>query len=274
MSKLCPSLRYIRFIILFLFTSVVFSCSLSAQPGGDVKSKGKLKFIRDPNLVTIDQKGNVVSNAPIPGAGFPRLESPQPNPSALPSQYCHPNPDCGVHALYYLLRLHRIECTQEEVAARLPLNEGTGASMLDMRDASTGFGCSTVVVHLSVSDAMTHVPFIARLKGNKTNSNDDINDGHYVVVTLMSDNNVMMIDGSGAGFINASREAFERDFSGYAIIVRKPWWNAAWITISLLSIFIAEVSIIVAYFLIKRIHSQGRNNNAQSNAREHNGELA
>jgi len=264
MSRLSLSIRYIKFVLIFS-SSACCLCSLSAQADGYLKKTEKLKFTREQNSLTVDKDGKPTI-IPMKGDGLARLATPVPNSTnALPSEYCNNNPDCGVHALYYLLKLRGKECTQEEVAARLPVDEGTGTSMLGIRDASSGFGCSTVVVHLSASDAVNHVPFIAKLKGNKKDSNDD-SDGHYVVVTSITDIKVKMIDSSGSGYITAKREAFERDFSGYALIVRKPWWNAAWIKISLLSICSAEVLLILTYFLTKKIHSESRISNASSNA--------
>lgn len=143
--------------------------------------------------------------------------SPPPITGVLPKSLEAPSPKCGVNALYVFLRLHNVSCSYEDLSRELPLEE-KGANMLDLKIVSHSHGCEAEVIQIGPFQLAAKLPAVARLASVSTQS-----EGHFVVVTKMSDSNVYVVDSTAGGLIKMPRGVFEREFSGYALVHGGSW---------------------------------------------------
>jgi len=184
---------------------------------------------QDPSPNTTETKGERSKPAPGPvvvyGRGpdgksapsktimpLPSASNPVPVVGALPRTLERPNPDCGVHALYIFLRLTDCECALDQIRAELPLTD-QGATILELRDGAVRHGVPAEVVSGSPQQFFGREPFIARLRTPTGGA-----EGHYVVVTRMTDDIVDLIDSTAGGQVTAPRATFDKEFSGYALV--------------------------------------------------------
>jgi hypothetical protein len=146
--------------------------------------------------------------------------SPPPLNGVLPEGLEKQTPECGVNALYVFLRLQNIICPLAEIKQEVPFNE-KGASLLDLKETASKHGITSDIIHASPSALDSRLPAIARMTVPNMEQ-----DGHYVVVTKMSDESVEVIDSTAGGFITVPRGLFEREFSGYALVPNATWYGA------------------------------------------------
>jgi hypothetical protein len=178
-------------------------------------------------------------------APLPRATSPKPITGVLPRTIEKPDPDCGVHALYILLRLRGMDCALDQLRKRLTLTQ-EGASMLDLKAAAAEWGVPTAVVTLSAEQLEPAVPFIARMKTPNAKT-----EGHYVVVTQVTNDRVTVLDSTAGGVITSPRPMFEGEFSGYTLIpveVASPW---RWVRVVLGIVCVVELGL-AAFFMFSR----------------------
>jgi|GEM_PF-4261627 len=216
------------------------SPTLGQGEGTGAAKQDKTKQI----ILSVDKTGKMRKSAPADP--LPRATSPMPITGVLPRTIEKPDPDCGVHALYILLRLRGKDCTLDQLRKRLTLTE-QGASMLELHEVAAEHGLSTAVVTLSADQLEPAVPFIARMKTPNAKT-----EGHYVVVTQVTNDRVTMIDSTAGGTISSPRSTFEGDFSGYALIVVEKtsllWW---WVQVVLVVVCVVQLGL-AAFFEFSR----------------------
>jgi Peptidase C39 family len=144
----------------------------------------------------------------------PQASSPAPVRGAISSELENANPDCGVNALYALLKLNDISCSRQSLMEELSPKE-KGSTMLELKTVARAHGLVAEIVQTTPFQAQTDVPFIARMTTNRPNQETD---GHYVVVTSMGEERVEVIDSTGGWFVRMNRQTFDKRFSGYSLI--------------------------------------------------------
>ena len=189
----------------------------------------------------IDANGKITvrHNAPL----IAEAASPQPVIGALPRSVERPNPECGVNALYIFLRLRGTDCALDQIRQKLPLT-AQGANMLDLQRVASEHKVDTAVVSLSPEQFEDTVPFIARVKAVGTGF-----EGHYVVVTRVTGDQVDLLDSTAGGSVTMPRATFERDFSGYALVEAGGPSGGKWLRIVLAVVCAVEL-VLFGYFLL------------------------
>jgi hypothetical protein len=222
---------------------------------------------QDPPRSTTPNKGDPSKSAPGPvlvrGVGsdgkrapqgtvmpLPTASNPVPVVGALPKTLERHNPDCGVHALYIFLRLNNCECTIDQIRAELPLTD-LGATMLELREGALRHDVKAEVVSGAPQQFFGREPFIARLRTPTSGA-----EGHYVVVTRMTDDIVDLIDSTAGGQVTAPRATFEKEFSGYALVRPEGTSSTATINKILAVICGLEVLVLLAILGITRQRAQ------------------
>ncbi len=194
-------------------------------------------------FLSFDKTGKLHKSEPV--ARPPMAASPKPITGVLPPTIEKPDPDCGVHALYIFLRLHDTNCTLDQLRKRLTLTE-QGANMLQLKEGAAEWGVSTAVVTLSADQFEPAVPFIARMK-----TPDAPTEGHYVVVTQVTNDRITVLDSTAGGTITSPRARFEEEFSGYALIVVEKTSLWYWVRVVLVVVCVVQLGL-AAFFVFSR----------------------
>ncbi|MBX9789460.1 MAG: hypothetical protein K2Y37_11140 [Pirellulales bacterium] len=122
---------------------------------------------------------------------------------------------CGANCLYLLLNLEGHPARLSEIRSELPI-EGQGASLAQLLDCAEKRGLQATVRQVSPRELMScHFPLILRM-GTESRDQDD---GHYVVGLAMgSGGGVTFVDGTSARRIMLPALAFNKHFTGYALV--------------------------------------------------------
>jgi ABC-type bacteriocin/lantibiotic exporter with double-glycine peptidase domain len=184
---------------------------------------------------------------------IPKKSSPQPIEGVIPTKVGEPKPECGLNALYMLLKLRDRSCTYDDLARELPL-EKKGLSMLALRDASRRHGLNCEVAEAPPASLTPYVPLIVRM-----NSDKDPENGHYLVITSSDSDIIQAIDSANGTFRMMKQGAFERQYSGYALVPSSTAplsLTESFNFTSILATVVASELVVVAALLVRRLRTQ------------------
>lgn len=154
-----------------------------------------------------------------------------------------PTPACGASCMYFLLRLHDIDVSLEQMADEIPVT-GQGASLLDLKNAAEQNGMPVEVLEVTPDElARLELPLIALM-----GTDPEKTPGHYIVLSKVTEEGVMGIDGTTTGRISFTATAFNKEFSGFVL---SPQRTTDWLGIFrlvVIGVCIIE-SCLLAYFL-------------------------
>src|SRR5205807_7973475 len=118
---------------------------------------------------------------------------------------------CGPNSTYALLRLNNKDVKYADLIYWF--SDSSPSSLLEIRQCLLSFGLDSEARHIGpqvLGDCQ--VPFIAHFNGGR----DAI--GHFVVVTVVTPDQVEVIDGTTARIEVLPRHEFEKAWSGYVIV--------------------------------------------------------
>ena len=122
---------------------------------------------------------------------------------------------CGVNCLYLIARSHQVKVNYEALAAEL-LSQGNLPSLRDIVDSGQNLGLDLVAVKLTPDDLrQAAMPLIAHLDVRLA---DGLPNGHFVVVTSASADQISYIDGTTAEVVVEPPGKFTSEWSGYAVV--------------------------------------------------------
>ena len=154
-----------------------------------------------------------------------------------------PTPACGANCMYFLLKLHGIDVSLEQMADEIPVI-GQGASLLDLKNAAEQNGMPVEVLEVTPDElARLELPLIALM-----GTDPEKTPGHFVVLSSVTEEGVMGIDGTTTGRIALTATAFNKEFSGFVL---SPQRTTDWLGIFrlvVIGVCIIE-SCLLAYFL-------------------------
>jgi hypothetical protein len=120
---------------------------------------------------------------------------------------------CGPNALYLFLGLQNVVVDYHRLNKEIPPNDH-GATLLQLRQASAGFGLHARVVECNFAELERFdMPVIAHLNANIGDA-----PGHYVVVTEINDRYVFFLDGTTGRKVRYRRSGFEHYWSGRLLV--------------------------------------------------------
>jgi Peptidase C39 family len=130
--------------------------------------------------------------------------------------------DCGVSALYALLRVEGRPTDLREVVSRLPQPDSVGHSMRDLRDASRACGLRLNGIRLDKNGDAIDRPMLVFLKRGSH--------GHFVVIRPVGHTGklVQVIDSvQGSEVMDKSDLIDSRDWTGLALVPARLGWTSA-----------------------------------------------
>ena len=154
-----------------------------------------------------------------------------------------PTPDCGANCMYFLLKLHGIDVSLEQMADEIPV-VGQGASLLDLKNAAENNGIPLEVLEVTPDElARLELPLIALM-----GTDPEKTPGHYIVLSKVTGEGVMGIDGTTNGRISLTATAFNKEFSGFVLANQRTtdWFGI--FRLILIGVCVIE-SCLLAYFL-------------------------
>lgn len=126
-------------------------------------------------------------------------------------------PQCGGTACFVLLRMLNVDCDFEAVTRCVPTGQ-KGASLTDLKTALAAWGVSAEVVR-TTPDGLRQVEFPCIVH----QAFDDLPErGHFFVLCGRSGEKLAAIDGTSSAFFYLDPDVFERSWSGYLLIPKKP----------------------------------------------------
>jgi len=140
-----------------------------------------------------------------------------------------------------LLRIEGIACSRENLQKEVPIT-GEGASLLDLKRVAERFGMDTEVVKLAPVRLIERTPAIARLAVDEVGT-----DAHFVVVVKGNADELDIVDGTTGAYRTMPVGAFERCYSGFALI--RGSYASNNLMFALLGILVAESLAVVLVVL-------------------------
>jgi hypothetical protein len=149
-------------------------------------------------------------------------------PADLPTAKEVPPPDprvwqagpyCGTNCAYVLVAAAGHDISHDEFAAKHQPQSDKGLSMLELQAILAEYGIATDVREVTPAEAKSlPAPFIARLKIVGTLE-------HFIVVTGYDSTlrRFHAIDGTAAAMFGVDEADFNREFSGYVLVGRRPF---------------------------------------------------
>jgi hypothetical protein len=139
--------------------------------------------------------------------------------------------DCGVCALYAILRLEGVEADVPSILKALPAPAAEGRSMKDLREAAAGLGLPLDCIRLRDDLRSLDRPMIALLRGDEG--------GHFVVLRPVghTGNLIQVIDGGREPSVeDGARISVDPSWTGFVLAPRdrmRGWFLPALISIPL-----------------------------------------
>ncbi len=167
---------------------------------------------------------------------------------AVTGSAAEPEIDCGVNALFVLLRLEGKQVDLDRVLAALPGRHPDGYSMSELADASASLGCQLGGVRFSDENPTLRRPAIAFFK--------DVRGGHYTVLRPVGSTGKMVqaIDPPHAALImDIGQMRSAKGWTGKMLVARERSSIRSWAIP--LALAIAMLSIIGLW---RRTSSQAR----------------
>jgi len=161
--------------------------------------------------------------------------------------------DCGPVALYALLSLEGFAVDFKTLSTEIPLDPVRGCSLGDLRRAASTLGVPTETRFVNPNAlAKLRMPFI--LHGNQSIENDF---GHFVVVVAYDREKDLfaIVDPIRQSLNWGHGGSLRRDFSGYAMQVKEPFFGQRWLS-SASGYAIATIAVLTATCLV--INELGR----------------
>jgi hypothetical protein len=122
--------------------------------------------------------------------------------------------DCGPNAAYVFIKAWGKECSREALLSR-GFEEGgeNGVSLKALRNWCSVHGLETKVISSTTEEILQLAPCIAHL--------GDTTSGHFVVLLGESGGRIELIDGTSGDAISVGRGEWDREFSGYALVLAR-----------------------------------------------------
>jgi ABC-type bacteriocin/lantibiotic exporter with double-glycine peptidase domain len=143
--------------------------------------------------------------------------------------------DCGVNALFLLLRLEGRDISYRQVDAALPPANPLGYSMAELRDTAKKLGCEIEGVQQSRKSAPLHRPAIAFFK--------DAGSGHFAVLRPVGTTGTMVqiLDPPRAPqIVDFDRLIHERSWTGRLLLrTEEPFQRLIWALVGFVIVFSA-----------------------------------
>jgi hypothetical protein len=195
--------------------------------------------------------GSISSAADQNRSKIPVTITPQGQQAALKRWITEVGPECGVNALYVVLRLRDKAISYDDLRASVPTTDA-GANMVDLKCAAAEFGLDMTVVESPLRALRPHAPCIIRLSGMF-----DSHSGHYVVLAnAWKDDELEIIDATTGTVSITNESTIAGVYSGYALVANTRQTNLRRVLSCLLIIALPIPCIILGIRYIPRTHQR------------------
>ena len=147
------------------------------------------------------------------------------------------NKECGLHALYLMLRLRNYDISHEAFRAAVQVGEN-GSSLADLQRAAQKLGVETGVYHCELDELMKHCdqPVVVLIHNYGAGLIDDalarsrVEVGHYITILGRDEKTglIVGIDGSEGRVRRFAESRFLDMWTGYVLLPRQISWWSKW----------------------------------------------